>query len=122
MIIEAKQRLQATELVAALSPWQKKHPITDNFVSMLAEDLFSRQQYSHFSEAGGAETAMELFDTSSVASQMERELQHAHDEAVDYEAKDWTDQVGKIAPVAYRFTRWFKNSYWDELEAHEAYA
>ena len=119
MKLEAKQRLQATELVAALSPWQKKHPLTDNFVSLLADDLFNPKLYSRFSKAGGAETAMSLFDTNSVADQMERELHNAHDEAVDYEAKDWDDQVGKISPVAYRFTKWFKDKYLDELEVYE---
>jgi hypothetical protein len=109
-------------LEAAQTPWQKKYPLVDNFVSLLAEDLFSTRQYSHFSEAGGAETAMELFDTSSVASQMERELHNAHDEAVDYEANDWAEQVAKLSPVTYRFTKWFKHSYWDELEAHNPYA
>ena len=123
MKLEAKQRLRATELEAAQTPWQKKYPLVDNFVSLLVDDLFSPKLYTRFTRAGGTETAMSLFDSQSVTTQMERELANAHDEVVDYESKDWIDQVAKISPVTYRFTKWFKDNYWDELEAHEsAYA
>ena len=122
MILQAKQRLQATALNAAQTPWQKKYPLVDNFISLLADDFFSPKFYSTFVKSGGAEKAMELFDTRSATNTMERELANAHDEEVDYESADWANQVTTISPVAYRFTKWFKNSYQDALEAHEEYA